>query len=157
MREITLPLTGGCQCGQVRYEITAAPVTHYCCHCTECQAQSASAFGISLIVDAEAIRLQGKTASYVRDKGKRTEIEGFFCPDCGTRFIHRSNAQPADVSIKGGSLDNPDQLTPVGHIWTKSKRDWLELPAGSLQYDTEPDDDFAALEEAFQAQHAFKA
>ena len=45
-REITmqLPLTGGCQCKGVRYQITAEPLTVYVCHCTECQCQSASAF-----------------------------------------------------------------------------------------------------------------
>jgi hypothetical protein len=37
-----LPLTGGCQCGALRYEIRAEPLTLYVCHCTECQRQSAA-------------------------------------------------------------------------------------------------------------------
>ena len=44
------PVTGGCQCAAVRYEITGRPVALYVCHCKECRKQSASAFGISLIV-----------------------------------------------------------------------------------------------------------
>ncbi|BAY36106.1 glutathione-dependent formaldehyde-activating GFA [Nostoc sp. NIES-2111] len=28
--------TGGCQCGQIRYEIRAEPLTLYVCHCKEC-------------------------------------------------------------------------------------------------------------------------
>ena len=42
-----LPLTGGCQCGGVRYEIkAAAKLSLYVCHCTECQRQSGSAFSL---------------------------------------------------------------------------------------------------------------
>ena len=50
-KKVVLPLEGGCQCGAVRYAISAAPLTLYCCHCTECQAQSSSAFGMSMLVD----------------------------------------------------------------------------------------------------------
>ena len=30
-----LPLTGGCLCGALRYEIANAPSMAYTCHCTE--------------------------------------------------------------------------------------------------------------------------
>ena len=43
-------LPGGCQCGGIRYEIRGKPVDLYVCHCRECRKQSASAFGISVIV-----------------------------------------------------------------------------------------------------------
>jgi hypothetical protein len=39
---------GGCQCGDVRYEIAGDPLAPYICHRRECQKQSASAFGMSL-------------------------------------------------------------------------------------------------------------
>ena len=45
-----LPLSGGCQCGRVRYQIRAEPLAVYVCHCTECQRQSGSAFALSLAV-----------------------------------------------------------------------------------------------------------
>jgi hypothetical protein len=32
-----LPLTGGCQCRKLRYEITEALQLVYTCHCTDCQ------------------------------------------------------------------------------------------------------------------------
>ena len=51
------PFSGGCQCGACRYQVTGAPHRLYACHCTECRAHSASAFGISLIVIAEDVRL----------------------------------------------------------------------------------------------------
>ena len=148
---LNLPLKGGCQCGQVRYEITAMPQTLYCCHCTECQAQSASAFGMSLRVASETVKLHGATSKYVRDHGRKTEVECLFCSYGGGGGGGGRDSLAANYSIKAGSLDEP--LTPVGHIWVKSKPDWLELPDGDPQYETQPDDQYAALIEAFATKY----
>jgi hypothetical protein len=37
-----LPLTGSCQCGNIRYEITESPQLVYTCHCTDCQRSRAT-------------------------------------------------------------------------------------------------------------------
>ena len=50
-------LTGGCQCGALRYEITEAPRMVYSCHCTDCQRLTSSAFSMAVVVAAEAFRL----------------------------------------------------------------------------------------------------
>ena len=49
--------TGGCQCGAIRYEVTDEPITLYACHCTACQTQSSSAFGLSMKLARDAFRL----------------------------------------------------------------------------------------------------
>ena len=143
-------LTGGCQCGKIRYKVTSSPLTCYCCHCTECQAQSASAFGVSVRVDNQAIKISGNPSSYWRDNGKSTEVECLFCPDCGTRLIHRRNASAASASIKGGSLDAGCKVTPVGHIWTGSKQEWMIFPKDHLVCEGQPDDGYDALIERFR-------
>jgi hypothetical protein len=48
---------GGCQCGELRYEIAAEPLALYVCHCRECRKQSASAFGLSLRVPSSGFRV----------------------------------------------------------------------------------------------------
>ena len=50
--------TGRCQCGSVAYAISTDPLAIYVCHCRECQKQSASAFGISLMVAKSAFHLE---------------------------------------------------------------------------------------------------
>jgi len=42
--QMNLPQTGGCQCGEIRSEITEAPQLVYTCHCTDCQRITGSAF-----------------------------------------------------------------------------------------------------------------
>ncbi|MBW4535755.1 MAG: GFA family protein [Pleurocapsa minor HA4230-MV1] len=64
---MTAPYTGGCQCGQIRYEIQAEPLTLYACHCKECQKQSSSAFGMSMPVPRDAVViLQGQPKQWKR-------------------------------------------------------------------------------------------
>ena len=49
--------TGGCQCGNIRYEIVGTPNALVVCHCTDCQRQSGSAFGMTLPVNEADFRL----------------------------------------------------------------------------------------------------
>ena len=132
--------TGGCQCGAVRYEISSPPVELYVCHCRECRKQSSSAFGISAIFRRQDFRLtQGAVKSWTRgaDSGRRVKCN--FCPDCGTRIWHEDgDALEPTVSVKGGSLDQPVDLTRATHIWVSRKLPGVVIPEGAPQFAEEP-------------------
>ena len=81
---MNLPLTGGCLCGGIRYEITQPPIIVYTCHCTDCQHITGSAFAIGVMVLDEALRLSGmpRIIESMADSGR---IKGrCVCPDCAT-------------------------------------------------------------------------
>ena len=42
-RPVELPLTGGCNCGAVRYEVSEPLVRASYCHCTRCQRRTGTA------------------------------------------------------------------------------------------------------------------
>ena len=101
-----MPLTGGCQCGAVRYAIAGEPLAVYVCHCRECRKQSASAFGISVTVRTSDLHLrQGAVKSWTRDTDSGRRLRCVFCPQCGSRLWHEGEPAGPTVSIKGGSLD----------------------------------------------------
>ena len=149
-----LPLTGGCQCGAVRYEIGAAPLTVYACHCADCQRQSGSAFALSLLAPRDAVRVtQGAPAVWERPGSQTTSgtpADCVFCLECGARLYNLPSRNRAIAVVKPGTLDDTSWLEPVGHIWTKSAQPWVMFEAGTLLYDGQPPD-FAALSEAWQA------
>ena len=133
---------GGCQCGALRYELTGKPRALYICHCLECRKQSASAFGISLIVGSGDFHLlRGKPQHWSRATDSGRQLDCFFCPACGTRLWHGDKDEAATISIKGGSLDRPPDLGEAIHIWVKRKLPGVILPAGAIQFDEEPDED----------------
>ncbi len=131
-------LRGGCQCGAVRYEVSAEPLKVYVCHCRECRRQSASAFGISVIVPVAAFALtQGQVKTWSRPTDSGGVLECMFCIECGTRIRH-FNPRQDSVSIKGGSLDDPVDITSSCHIWTTRKLPGVMIPDGATQFAEEP-------------------
>ena len=133
-----LPITGGCQCGAVRYEITAEPLTLIACHCTECQKQSASAFGMTLRIPRDSLSVTGALNRWDRQAESGNIVTCLFCPTCGVRVIHQVGAAPLTVNIKAGTLDDAGALRPAGHIWTDSAQPWMAAHMTGLVYGKAP-------------------
>jgi len=133
-------LRGGCQCGTVRYELKAPPLEVYVCHCTECRKQSASAFGISVIACSADVRLvQGALKQWSRPAKSGRTVDCFFCPECGSRIWHGDKKKRQTISIKGGSLDEPVDISSAAHIWTNSKLPGVVIPEHAPTFRQEPE------------------
>ncbi|MEO0431809.1 MAG: GFA family protein [Cyanobacteria bacterium J06656_5] len=133
------PYTGGCQCGQIRYEIQAEPLTLYVCHCTECQRQSSSAFGMSMPVPRDAVKLsQGTPKQWSRPAASGRTVICFFCGECGTRLFHQPTRNNKITNIKPGTLDDTSWLQPVGNLWTTSAQPWIPLSDNMVNIEQQP-------------------
>ena len=134
------PLTGGCQCGAVRYEIAEDPLAVYVCHCRECRKQSASAFGISAEVRRAAFRLtHGTVKSWSRPTDSGKTLDCLFCADCGSRIWHEAAGGAETITVKGGSLDEPLDLQRAVHIWRSRKLTGVIIPEDAKQFPQEPE------------------
>ena len=140
-----LPLTGGCLCGKLRYEIGRAPEVVYTCHCLDCQRLTGSAFSMALLVTDEAFHLSGvdpRPLHHAADSG-RTNAR-WICPECSTWIC--SGAKPGSAppgtlrAVRAGTLDDRSWLRPTVHFWTRSKQAWVTLPEGSRSFETQPGD-----------------
>ena len=132
--------TGGCQCGELRYESEGETLELYVCHCAECRRQSASAFGISVIVARRGLRVtRGEPRFWGRPTDSGGRIKCAFCPACGSRLWHESEGEPETASIKGGSLDDPPDIATAVHIWTSRKLPGVTIPDGARKFPQEPD------------------
>ncbi len=132
-------MTGGCQCGAVRYGFPGPPTALFVCHCLECRHQSASAFGISVIVPREGFRAEGETRYWERDTDSGRRLRCVFCPACGSRLWHAGVPGGVSMSVKGGSLDTPVDLSQAVHIWTSRKLPGVVIPPDARQFPEEPD------------------
>lgn len=112
----------------------------YVCHCLECRRQSASAFGISVIVRGADLRLvRGAPRRWSRPADSGRVAHCHFCPDCGSRLWHGDREAEAEVSVKGSSLDRPVDLGRAIHIWTTRKLPGVMIPPNARCYPGEPD------------------
>ncbi len=134
-------LAGGCQCGDIRYEVRGVPCDLYACHCRECRKQSASAFGISLMVkSADLVLVSGVPKIWSRAATLGGSLDCAFCPRCGSRLWHGDPKRDEEVSVKGGSLDTPPDLSGAKHIWVSRKLPGVVIPDHVEIHAEEPPD-----------------
>ena len=134
------PYTGRCQCGKVTYELTEEPLRVLACHCTNCQAQSGGAFGLSMRVKAESLKITGELKSFQWSTDSGNVTTGCFCPDCGNRIYNIPGAAAAKgtLTLKPGTLDDTSWVRPTMMVWLKRKQDWVPIPEGMKTYDEQP-------------------
>jgi hypothetical protein len=135
-----LPLTGGCCCGAVSYEVRAAPSALYCCHCRGCQKQTGSAFAMSMFLPKSALVVTAGEPTSWRHRADSGRFQRcVFCGACGARLWNEPESRPDMVVLKPGTLDDTSWLAPVGDIWTGSKQGWVPLLPGAPRFEAQAD------------------
>lgn len=130
---------GGCQCGAIRYRVSAEPVRVSLCHCSQCQRQTGSAFSMAMIVpDAAFALLRGQLKTWTRSSDAGRPVVCNFCPDCGTRITHQAEVYRGYTNVRPGTLDDRSWLKPTISIWNSQKQPWVVLPDGMYQHDHQP-------------------
>jgi len=144
--------SGGCQCNDIRFKFSTDPIVAYTCHCTECQKQSQSAFGISVWFPRNDFQLfSGETAFWKTKADSGNDKLCAYCPRCGCRIYHANSEESDILSVKGGALDDIRNIKPVAHIWIRSALDWSISKLDNLPcYETEPNS-FAELIRLFKS------
>ena len=120
---------GGCACGAVRYRLASEPMFVHCCHCLNCQRQTGSAFVINVLIEADRVELLAGDPQPVdapRDDGSTQRI--WRCPACQVA-MYSEYGRPEVRFVRAGTLDDPRDVEPDVHIYTRSKVGWVELPA----------------------------
>ncbi len=126
---------GGCACGALRYRLASEPMFIHCCHCLNCQRQTGSAFVINLLIEGDRVEVLKGTAQPIevpRDDGSVQRI--FRCPRCQVAVFSEYGRREVRF-VRGGTLDDPTDITPDVHIFTRSKVGWVTLPHGTPAFE----------------------
>ena len=104
MAEATKPvLTGGCQCGAVRFAVSAPPNRISICHCRMCQKATGAPFAsFADIEQTDFTWTRGKPAAFQSS----SIAERDFCAACGTPLSFRRIGGPR-IEIMTGAFDRP--------------------------------------------------
>lgn len=118
-------LTGGCQCGAVRYALYSELIDPSICHCRMCQ----KAFGAFFAPLGGVARQDfAWTRGAPRIFDSSSAAERGFCANCGTPLTFEYlGTDKIDVSL--GSLDEPERGRPVVQYGIESRVSWVaQLP-----------------------------
>ena len=137
----SLPLTGGCSCGDVRYEIVTFPLMIYTCSCTNCQTASGSAFALNMPVRTNGFRItKGGLKGWRHLSPRGIPVVSWFCGECGARIYGERSTRPGSINVRAGTLDDTKWLIPVAHIFRSSAQGWVQLAPGAECHEMEPGD-----------------
>lgn len=116
--------SGGCQCGNVRYEVSGTPQHVALCHCESCRKSSGAPMVSWAAFAEDEFKVTKGEAKTFNSSGKSMRS---FCPDCGTGLYFR-NAEmlPGIVDIQSATLDNPDAFPAQVQIQTADRIGWME-------------------------------
>lgn len=118
----TTELTGGCQCGAVRYRLTAEPYTEFC-HCDMCKRATGGVFAaLSGVKKSELEWTRGQPAFF----RSSTLSKRGFCAACGTPLSFDYDAKDT-IEVTTGSLDQPERAPVQAHFGVESKLSWLDV------------------------------
>lgn len=119
-------MTGGCQCGRVRYRVDVENHDAYLCHCRMCQRATG---GVSIAfkgVQREAIVWEGEPDWYDSSPIARRP----FCSRCGTPLGFAFSDGKGGMDLTVGSFDTPERFTPVHHYAVESMHEaWIDTAA----------------------------
>ncbi len=147
----SLPMTGGCSCGAIRYEITSFPLLLYTCNCTDCQTASGSAFALNMPVATKGFRItKGQPRPWHRTSPSGVAVISWFCGDCGGRIYGERSGRPDSMNLRAGTLDDTTWLKPIGHFYLKSAQAWVQPAEGAECHEIGPAN-FLPLAEKWRA------
>ena len=133
-------IDGGCHCGAITYEAELQPDKVGICHCTDCQALSASAFRTIAIVSAATFSItRGAPRRYVKvgDSGNR-RVQAF-CGDCGSGLYATEDSDAPEVyNIRLGTVRQRRDIAPAFECWRRSALPWLPDIGSTRKFDTNP-------------------
>ena len=127
-----LPLTGGCMCGGVRFEVSEPLVAATYCHCTRCRRRTgAAASAQARIVPGSLTVLQGE------DLVRAWEPPGGgygkeFCSHCGSALWSRHPEDPEVIAVRLGAFDGDPGIRPSLRQFTAYAAPWEEIPDDGL-------------------------
>ena len=108
-------LTGGCQCGAVRFALKAVPVRVSICHCRMCQKAAGAPFAsFADIEHTDFAWTKGQPASFRSSSIAMRD----FCAACGTPLSFRRIDGPR-IEIMTGAFDRPDRVIPTRQFGTE--------------------------------------
>ena len=96
-----MALTGGCQCGAVRFAVDGELGRPSICHCRMCQKAFGSFYGP--LISAPGLRWTRGTPKHFQSSNR---VRRGFCEACGTPLTFEPDNGPAEVAI--GAFDDPN-------------------------------------------------
>lgn len=141
-------MTGGCQCGAVRYALFETPESTVC-HCRMCQKAVGGPFAaLCKVRTAHFAWTRGEPARFASSSA----AERHFCAGCGTPLTFHYLEGDA-IEVTTGSLDEAARVPPTINFGVEARLPWIDLLAPGRLPDTPTSESSSATRVIVTHQH----
>jgi hypothetical protein len=131
--------TGGCGCGDIRFEIAGAPVFQNHCQCLDCQKRSGTGHSSYLSFRGKAsLQVTGTPSLWPVTADSGHVKTHAFCPRCGTPLYLTFASMPDLVAVHAAALDAPSVFAPQVLTYSRSGLAWDSIDPGLKAFATRP-------------------
>jgi hypothetical protein len=128
---VSSAITGGCNCGAVRFEVTSPFVAASYCHCTRCQRRTGTGASANGRPEPGSFRVTHGD-DRLRAWKPETGFEKWFCGDCGSALFSRDPDDPDNVGVRLGTLDGEPDIRPSYRQFVNYAAVWEPIPDDGL-------------------------
>ena len=122
-----MKIDGSCHCGAITFEAELSPENVGICHCTDCQALSASAFRTIGVLNAGDFHLlSGEPKIYIKTGDSGNKREQAFCGNCGSGlYAANPGDDPKPRNLRMGVVRQRSEFVPRFQYWCRSAQPWM--------------------------------
>ena len=126
------PLTGGCGCGAVRFEVSAPLGSAVYCHCTRCQRRTGTGASATALARVGAFRIvsgEDRLRAWRPERG----WEKWFCGECGSAVYSRHPLESERIGVRLGGFDGDPGVRPDLHQFVAYGAPWEPIADDGLR------------------------
>lgn len=126
-------VTGGCLCGDVRFEVHGA--SRFCahCHCQNCRRAHGAAFVTWVGYAEPQLKIVAGEDRLVRYRTD-TDATRTFCGRCGTTLFYAGPRWAGEVHIARAHIDGAIDREPAAHVYVDHAADWYAIDDALPRY-----------------------
>ncbi len=124
-------ITGGCNCGAVRFEVSDPFESAAYCHCTRCQRRTGAGAAASARAQPGAFHVT-RGEDRLRAWRPDTGMHKYFCGDCGSALFSAPGTDFEQVAVRMGVLDADPGVRPGYRQYTVYAAPWEPIPDDGL-------------------------
>ena len=129
---VELPLTGGCLCGGVRFEVAEPPISANYCHCTRCQRRTGTAASAQARIVPGSLRITGGEELLREFEPPDGGFPKVFCGACGSSLWSRNPENPDALGVRLGAFDADPGVRPSHRQFVAYAAAWEPIPDDGL-------------------------
>jgi hypothetical protein len=132
MSDPALPISGGCMCGGVRFELSEPLLGAVFCHCKRCQRRTGTGVSVTALTALGSYRtVSGENLVRSWDPGDGGWIKSF-CSRCGSQLFTTNAANPDLLAVRMGALNDDPGIRPAAHQFVTYAAPWAPVPDDGL-------------------------